>query len=302
MLLQEKSKTTLFTTETFEGLFDRRQNEANIEATVELAATNPVKLYYFMQRYAYFNSFAGSLVARLSSAIGISYQLFRDPQEGNIDQSDRGLEIAAKVFAATVDEHNDGGQKVPHRTLAQVTLKAIADYAQLGTPQCNHIAQTPDWMQGVITDLIAGYQGKIDDLEALATAVGFHIGSELLADREYSLIDKVIRYSHRQQGFDAWLQGKQVEIGGKRMSPWYWIVVHGKHNDTGVEAEHCDFAIEALNLMAQYSSVSPEQIFKWASKGFLDFANVQQRLFLGTKAELEALSPSQVVTNFAELN
>jgi hypothetical protein len=303
MLVQERTVTTRFTTESFDSLFDRQMNNANIEATIELAAIDPVNLYYFMQRYAYFNSYAGSLVARLASSIGISYQLFRQSEVAVVEQSDRGLEIAAKVLAATIDEHADAGaQQVPHRTLAQITLKAVAEYAQLGDLELNQIAKAPDWMETIITDLIAGYQGKIDDLEAIVTALGFHIGSELLADREYSLIDKVVRYTNRGTGFDAWLQGKQVEVGGKRLSPWYWIVVHGKHNASGVEADHFELALDALNLLAQYRPEANELIWKWASKGFLDFAELQQRLFTGTKAELAALNPQARASMMAELN
>jgi hypothetical protein len=303
MLVQERTATSRFTTETFDNLFDRQMNNANIEATIELAASDPVKLYYFMQRYAYFNSYAGSLVARLASSIGISYQLFRQNTVAVTDQSDRGLEIAAKVLAATIDEHADAGaQQVPHRTLAQVTLKAVSEYAKLGDNELNQVAQAPAWMQAIITDLINGYQGKIDDLEAIVTALGFHIGSELLADREYSLIDKVVRYTNRGSGFDAWLQGKQVEVGGKRLSPWYWIVVHGKHNASGVEADHFELALDALNLLAEYRPESNEQIWQWASRGFLDFAELQQRLFACTKAELTALTPQVRARMMSELN
>jgi hypothetical protein len=256
-----------------------------------------------MQRYAYFNSYAGSLVARLASSIGISYQLFRQNEVAVIDQSDRGLEIAAKVLVATIDEHADAGaQQVPHRTLAQITLKAVSEYANLGDNELNQVAQAPAWMQAIITDLIDGYQGKIDDLEAIVTALGFHIGSELLADREYSLIDKVVRYTNRGSGFDAWLQGKQVEVGGKRLSPWYWIVVHGKHNASGVEADHFELALDALNLLAEYRPESNEQIWQWASKGFLDFAELQQRLFACTKAELADLTPQVRASMMSELN
>jgi hypothetical protein len=303
MLVQERTAAARFTIETFDNLFDRQMNNANIEATIELAASDPVKLYYFMQRYAYFNSYAGSLVARLASSIGISYQLFRQNEVAVIDQSDRGLEIAAKVLAATIDEHADAGaQQVPHRTLAQITLKAVSEYAKLGDNELNEIAQAPDWMQAIITDLINGYQGKIDDLEAIVTALGFHIGSELLADREYSLIDKVVRYTNRGSGFDSWLQGKQVEVGGKRLSPWYWIVVHGKHNASGVEADHFELALDALNLLAEYRPESNEQIWQWASRGFLDFAELQQRLFACTKAELTALTPQVRASMMSEFN
>jgi hypothetical protein len=290
MLVQERISAAHFTTETFNNLFDRHQIDANVEQTIELAAQDSVKLYYFMQRYAYFNSYAGSLVARLASSIGISYQLFRQEGVFVADQSDRGLEIAAKVFAATVDEHADAGaSQVPHRTLAQATLKAIGEYADLSDVELNRAAVTPDWMSPVINDALEKYSSKIGDIEALVTSLGFHLGSELLADREYSLIDKVVRHTHRGTGFDAWLKGKQIEIGGKSLSPWYWIVIHGKHNSTGVEAEHCQFAVDALNLVAKYRPESNDTILKWASKGFLDFARVQQQLFANIKAELEVI-------------
>ena len=116
-----------------------------------------------------------------------------------------------------------------------------------------------------------------------------------MADREYALIDKVVRHNHRGEGFDAYLQGKQIEIGGKRLSPWYWIVVHGKHNSSGVEAEHCQLAIDALNLMVQYRPESAATILEWASKGFLDFAQVQQRLFLDSAAEMKTLQTRELV-------
>jgi hypothetical protein len=292
MLVQERVAATHFTSETFDRLFDRQAIDGNVETTLELAAADPKKLYYFMQRYAYFNSFAGSLVARLASSIGISYELFRQTGVAVSEQSDRGLEIASKVFAATVDEHADTAAQVPHRTLAQATLQAVGEYAHLSDAELNQIATGPDWMPNLITEVLDGYQGKIGDLEALVTALGFHLASELLADREYALIDKVIRHTHRGVGFDAWLQGKQVEIAGKRLSPWYWIVVHGKYNSSAVEAEHSEFALEGLNLLAKYRPESNDTIFKWAAKGFLDFARIQQELFLNIKAEIEVLAPS----------
>jgi hypothetical protein len=295
--MQMTTTLTPFTIQTFHKLFDREEMEANIEATVELAAASPEGLYYFMQRYAHFNAFAGSLVARLASSIGISRDLFNQSGIPVADQADRGLNIAAKVLAATIDEHaDDGAQQVTHRTLAQVTMNAISDYAGLNNTERNKIAQAPDWLQHIVVELLAGYQGVIGDLEGLVVALGFHIGSELLADREYALIDKVVRYNHRDEGFDAYLQGKQVEIGGKRLSPWYWIVVHGKHNSTGVEAEHCQLAIDALNLMTEYRPESAATILEWASKGFLDFARIQHQLFFDSAAEIRSLKTRQLVS------
>jgi hypothetical protein len=296
MIAQEDPSIKLFTTEDFDKLFDRHFNNTTIEATIGIAAADPIKLYYFMQRYAYFNSFAGSLVARLASSIGISYKLFQNKETSIIEQADQGLEIAAKVLAATIDEHADAGaQNVPHRTLAQITLKAVGEYSKLSNIELNKIGETPKWMDTIIDDLIAGYQGQIDHPQFLATALGFHIGSELLADQEYSLLDKVVRYTHRGKGFDAWLRGKQVEIEGKKISPWYWVVVHGKHNASGVEAEHFQLALDALNLFAQDRPESHDLIFSWAANGFLQFADLQQRLFNCIKVENMMTLPSHPV-------
>lgn len=289
-MMQLTTPLAPFTIQTFQDLVDRKTNEANIEATIELAAVSPVGLYYFMQRYAHFNGYAGSLVARLASSIGLSRDLFNQTGVAVTDRADRGMDIAAKVLAATIDEHADcGAQQITHRTLAQIAMQSIGEYAELSERELNQIAETPEWLNDVVRDFIAGYQGKVEDLEALATALGYHVGSELLADREYSLIDKVVRYTHRGEGYDAYVQGKQVEVAGKRLSPWYWIVVHGKHNAAGVEADHFQLALDALNQMVEYRPESAETILGWASKGFLDFSELQQRLFLEMKIELQTL-------------
>jgi hypothetical protein len=288
--MQLTTPQAAFTIQTFHDLYDREEAEANIEATVELAAASPEGLYYFMQRYAHFNGFAGSLVARLASSIGLSRELFVQAGDPVVDRSDRGMDIAANVLAATIDEHADcGAQKITHRTLAQILMQSLGEYAQLSDSERNDIAETPQWLQSVVSDFIAGYQGKVGDLEALATALGYHVGSELLADREYALIDKVVRYNHRGEGYDAYVQGKQVEVNGKRLSPWYWIVVHGKHNAAGVEADHFQLALDALNQLAAYRPESADTILAWASKGFLDFAELQQRLFFHAEVELQTL-------------
>lgn len=284
---------TLFTAETFNALFDRETAEANVEAALEVAATNPEALYYFMQRYAHFNGFAGSLVARLASSIGISRDMFNQSGVAVTDQADRGLDIAAKVLAATIDEHADTAQQVTHRKLAQATVTAIGDYAGLNDSDREKISEIPEWLKPILTDTVNGYQGEIGNLEALVTAVGFHIASETLADREYALLDKVIRHNHKGEGFDAYLQGKQVEIAGKRLSPWYWIVVHGKHNSVGVEAEHSELAVEALNLMVEYRPESAETLFGWASAGFLKFVELQQQFFFQSEIEMQTAKTRQ---------
>jgi hypothetical protein len=138
-----------------ERLFDIHKINQSAELACAAAMKDPRALYLFMQRYVHFNGYAGSLVARLASSIGLSRDLFNDPDCTVVDEADRGMEIAAKVIAATIDEHADqGAQYVPHRTLAQATLKAIGKYAHLSEAERNQFAIVPDWMKEVLGDTV----------------------------------------------------------------------------------------------------------------------------------------------------
>jgi hypothetical protein len=263
-------------------LFKFTDLDRTVESACKLAVQHPGALYLFMQRYTHFNGIAGSLVARLASAIGLSRQLFNSTAIAAIDEADRGLEIAAKVLAATIDEHSDqGAYAVPHRTLAQATLKSVGDYAGLTIEERNDFAYLTDWMRETLDNTIQGYQGTPGDSIALIQSMGFHAASEVLADREYAVIDKVIRHDYRDRGYDAYLRqtkGK-VDVEQGQLSAWYWIVIHGKYQGSGVEAEHFQCALEALALAAQYRPESAHQIQQWALQGFADFVAIQQRLF-----------------------
>jgi hypothetical protein len=268
--------------------FDLSRLDRSVSSACELAIKDPKALYLFMQRYVHFNGYAGSLVARLASSIGLSRDLFNDASCKVIDEADRGMEIAAKVIAATIDEHADQGAKsTPHRTLAQATLKAVGNYASLTESERNEFAVAPDWMTAVLRDLFQGYQGIPGDVPALIRAMGFHAASEILADREYATIDKVVRHDYRGQGFDAYLHTSngKVKIDDRQFSAWYWIVIHGKHQGSGVEAEHFQCALEAIDLVAAYRPESPRQIRQYVLQGFSDFVSVQQRLFAGISQE-----------------
>jgi len=183
---------TPFSKNEFLQAFDLAEIDATVVATCQLAAQHPKSLYLFMQRYAHFNGYAGSLVARLASSIGLSRDLFKHAAYLVFDEADRGLEIAAKVLAATIDEHADqGAHNSPHRSLAQATLKAVGDYAKLSVQERNRIGQLPDWMSELLLLTIAGYQGVPGNIASLIRALGFHAASETLADHEYRVIDRV---------------------------------------------------------------------------------------------------------------
>ena len=288
---------SILTKDLINRLFDIPTLDRSVESTCQLAIKDPRALYLFMQRYVHFNGYAGSLVARLASSIGLSRDLFNNASTV-IDEADRGMEIAAKVIAATIDEHADQGAKyIPHRTLAQATLKAVGNYANLSEVERNEFAVAPAWMVKVLEDLFKGYQGVPGDAPALIRAMGFHAASEILADREYGLIDKVVRHDNRDKGFDAYLRTSdgKVKVNDRQFSAWYWIVIHGKHQGSGVEVEHFEFALEAINLAANYRPESAQQVREYALQGFTDFANIQQRLFAEISKECSQLRVLELV-------
>jgi len=287
-----RSYHSILSIEILDDLFDFENLDKSVESSCQLAVQDPKSLYLFMQRYTHFNGYAGSLVARLASSVGLSRNLFNSSSNSVIDEADRGLEIAAKILAATIDEHSDKGAKsVPHRTLAQATLKSIGDYAGLTVEKRNHFSILPDWMHEILDDTVKKYEGIPGNAVALIRAIGFHAASEVLAHREYSIIDKVIRYNHSNCGFNSYLSkiNGKVEVEQGQFSPWYWIVIHGKHQGSGVEAEHFKFALEALDLVAKYRTESEQQIQEWALQGFSDFVFIQQKLFKEISQECSEL-------------
>jgi hypothetical protein len=266
-----------FSENLFRTSFNFPEIEGTIESTMSLAASHPESLYLFFQRYTYFNGYASALISRLASSIALSRYSFVQAGVPVFEEADRGMEIAAQVLAAAADE---GANGVPHRALAQVTLKTIGDYANLSTAERNRFADQPTWMTEIVESLIAKYQGNLNDVESLIKSMGFHAASELLGDRENTLIDKAIRFDRQGIGFDAYLKkAKPSKIQGHAYHPWCYILIHGSYGKAGVEAEHFEYALRALNMSALYSSESERQVLEWALAGFSDFVELQQKLF-----------------------
>jgi hypothetical protein len=95
------------------------------------------------------------------------------------------------------------------------------------------------------------------------------------------LIDEVIRYENRGIGFDRYLRetAKPVKIHGHHYTPWSWVLIHSRHDGTGVETEHSEYALTALNLTVRYRTESEQQLVAWAIEGYGQFVHLQQRLF-----------------------
>src|SRR5207244_588230 len=74
----------------------------------------------------------------------------------------------------------------------------------------------------------------------LFRAMGFHTGSEILADQEFVVLDQTLRA--RRPDMVAALEKMKIPILGERHNAYYWVRIH-----TGVEAEHFDAALKGVN-------------------------------------------------------
>ncbi len=284
---------TLFTESFFKELVDFPELDETVISTVRLAAQNPTALYLFCQRYSYFNGYASSVIARLASSVAMSRYLFVDTEVLVIEEADRGFQISAEIMVAASDEGSHG---ITHRELAQLFLKTAGDYAGLSVQERNQFYQVPAWLQEIVGGVIAGYQGTPNDVASLIKAIGFHAASEMLGDREYALLDMVIRYENRGTGFDRYLteETSPVKIRGHRYDPWCYVLIHGKHEGSGAEARHFIHVLNALNMLIRYRPESEQQISEWVCEGYKAFVDLQQCLFKKIYQEcLETLETSK---------
>ena len=151
----------------------------------------------------------------------------------------------------------------------------------------NEFAKVPNWLNSLLTAAVSAYEGVPGNLDALIKGMGVHAASEMLADREYTVIDKVVRHENSGIGFDKYLKNihGKVELNGKQISAWYWIAIHGSYQESGVEKEHYEAALDALNLAIQYSPYSAEKVQDLVFKGFSGFVQLQQTLFQKVQEE-----------------
>jgi hypothetical protein len=251
--------------ETHEGL-------PSLQCALESAAT-PRALLSVLARYAQFNGAFGPGLANLAGEIGARSALFVDADEPFRLVADRAAEVASDFFSAAVDEFDDRATswRDTHRTLAQATLKGAGRFFGFAPDQLDAAIAINDGTREGVVKVLHGYGvGERLGDERLFSAMGFHVASEVLADREFTLLDAHLR--SRRPELVAALRAEMVEQAGGRHDAYYWVHIH-----TGVEAEHFDAAVRGVNQALRYyagpetRAVVKQQILR----GFAGFAAVQ---------------------------
>ncbi|PYQ21641.1 MAG: hypothetical protein DMF79_07675 [Acidobacteria bacterium] len=226
-----------------------------------------------LARYVQFNSAFGPGLANLAGEIAARQGLFRDPDEPVKILADRAAEVGSDFFYAAIDEFDDRAThwRDTHRTLAQATVKGAGRFFGLSPEQLNAMIRINPTTEHSMALVQLGYGlGEKLTEERLFGAMGFHVGSEILADREFLIIDQVLH--ENRPDFVAALKAMKVEILGEKHDAYYWIHIH-----TGVEAEHFDAALRGVNSALRFyaGDGDPAEVKRFILAGFARFAEVQ---------------------------
>jgi len=268
------------------ALCDFAAHETLVRSTLSEVLAEPVSRVRFLARYTNWNGYFGSGVAGFAGKIGRCRSLFLDPAEPVEALADRSVYVASFFFDAARDEFDDRDtvHRDTYRCLAQAALKGFieagaAEADALRDPaRLNALCGTPDWLQAVCANVAAGYGvGSPDTAQAVFHSIGYHLGSELLADREFSIIDETLR--DKAPALVQSLKDTRVAIAGQQHVAYQWIAIHSGHGG-GAEADHFDWAAQGARLAYRFTPPAQHAGLKASlHAGFQAFAADHHKFF-----------------------
>jgi hypothetical protein len=256
--------------------------------TLREAMQTSTGMIRFLGRYTSWNGFFGSAVATLAGKIGRSRSVFLDPEEPIELIADRSVFVGSFFFDAARDEFDDRdtAHRDTHRCLAQAVVGGVLAYcrqevADAGLDDVNRVnalLMDPPWLRAINHQVAQGYGlSSPDDLLGISRAMGYHLGSEVLADQEFTQIDQSLRSSYPE--LVAFLSDTEIEIAGQAHNAYQWISIHSGHGG-GAEADHFEWAVQGVRRARNY--VRPEAVEDLVAHvllGFSDFARDHRTFF-----------------------
>jgi hypothetical protein len=259
---------------------DMARSAALARAAFERAVNDEAKLLRFFGNYTSFNATFGSSVAGLASELGRSRQLFLDPDEPLTVLADRSVHVASFFFDAARDEFDDRSteHRDTHRCLAQAFVVGLARCLKLDDPaQANALLEDPPWLIRLQQRVVRGYGiGLAGDAEGLYEAMGFHLGSEVLADQEFSMLDELLRAVRPE--LVVGLEQCKVRVADEEHGAYVWLGMHSGHGG-GVELDHFGWAVQGVEAGLRYAVGDRERMRAAVLRGFDRFAVVHSDFF-----------------------
>lgn len=232
-----------------------QQGVSIFDRSLKLAKDGPI-LVKLLAQFIEFNSVFAGEVANLAGAAAKRKTTFKDVSEKIEQISDKSWEVAAPIFFAALDEFVIGKT---HRSMAADTLREIAHFYDFSMEYTNKLIAVNDDTIKAIEKVHEGYCHSQETTDSrLLKGIGFHIGSEVLADQEFNTLA-------------ARLKSDQPDLVKHLIATnsWSWIAVH-----TIVEKDHFEKALSAANLAIRYYQGEGDARFL-ILEGFANFAAVQ---------------------------
>ena len=278
------------TEEELKGAQPFEETQARVERVLASLGDDLALWVQFVARYTAFNGSFGSAVAQLAGTIGSARSIFVDPSESLLAVSDRSVLVGSFFFDAARDEFDDtkNPARDTHRCLAQAFLKGLIGVAREKNEAfmvayskdeaLTDLLDTPIWLDVLCNKVRQGYGANAQLTRPhLFRAMGYHLGSEVLADQEFSLIDAHLRKHH--EDIVNILDTTEVEIGGTKHNTYHWLKSHSGHGDA-VEFDHFQWAVEGVEKAFEYTpSFEHEAMRDQVIAGFIDFAGDHAEFF-----------------------
>ena len=252
-----------------------------VEASLTRALRSHRSLLRFLGRYTSWNGFFGSGVVILVGKIGCCRIMFLELGQPILHLADRSVFVASFFFDAARDEFDDRSteHRDTHRCLAQALVGGVTAYAQLTEPEeINELLAEPSWLHTLQDRVALGYGARSEDhAPMLFRSMGYHLGSEVLADEEFSRIDASMRRA--DPALVKHLEGYEVDIAGKPHNAYRWIAAHSGHG-SAVEWDHFKWAVEGVELAFRFTQPERQAEFRrQVFLGFDDFARDHAEFF-----------------------
>jgi hypothetical protein len=199
------------------------------------------ELFRFLSRFVQYSSPSGWSQAVLAGSMALRADLFREAGEVPAF-SDRSVDVAAGVFYGAIDEFGDRDVSgVPHRRMALALLAELARYLDIPRDVAWKVMHAHGPTNEAIAGVLNGYGvGRLLDDRAVFRGFGFHLGTEVVADETFNVIDR-----HLRRNFPdvvEHLTGTRVAVGSAEIDAYTYIQRH-----TTAEGDHFEAAIAVVD-------------------------------------------------------
>lgn len=222
-------------------------------------------------RFTHFASVFGGSQTCLAGAISVRQDLFRVPGEA-LCISDNCSEVATSIFFGSKDEFDDRQMHRTHRALGQAMLKGLTKYMGISFDKLDSMVLGHKPTREIIYKVFDGFGVNMSmDEEKLFNAFGFYVGTEMLADMEFNILNTF--FQEKRPDVVRYLKSNDTDIDGISYPSYFWVERH-----TAAEEEHFDVALDGANrAIHSYAGEAPKEMVRdWVMNGIKQIALLEK--------------------------